>query len=55
LLLKYAVELGSECLPVRIVGLHVSRKEHWLSIQQTKSFLMAEKGCQKSSSVFQKM
>jgi len=28
LLLRYALGLGLECLPVRIVGLYVSRKEH---------------------------
>jgi hypothetical protein len=28
LLLKYAVGLGPEYLPVRIAGLYVSRKEH---------------------------
>lgn len=55
LLLKYAVGLGSEYLPVRIVRICVNRKEQWPRIQQTKSFLMSEQACQKTSSVCQKM
>ena len=55
LLLKYAVGLEPENLPVRIIGLYVSIKEHWLRIQQSKSFFMVQQGCQERRSVRQKM